>query len=90
MGRAFQAVQDITQDAPPAHITTHLDNALTGSRRSYRSSTPASNHRRDGPDDLSWQGLQFFNILDKPYMPTSLYGCTTPQWVQTWADNARA
>jgi len=24
--------------------------------------------------DLSWQGLQFFNVLDKPYKPKSLYG----------------
>jgi len=74
IGRAFQAVQDITQDAPPAHITTHSDNASTGSQRSNRSSPPASNRRSDGPDDLSWQGLQFFNILDEPYKPKSLYG----------------
>jgi len=30
IGRAFQAVQDITQEVPPAHITTHSDNASTG------------------------------------------------------------
>jgi len=78
IGRAFQAdqdiAQDIAQDAPPAHITTHSDNALTGSWRSQRSSTPALNCRSDADDDLSWQGLQFFNILDEPQKPKFLYG----------------
>ena len=74
INRAFVAVQNIGQDAPPSHITTHSDNASAGSRRSQRSSTPASNRRSDQPDDLSWQGLQFFNTVDEPYKPQSVFG----------------
>jgi len=41
INRAFQAVQDISQDAAPAHISRSSNNALTGTRRSQCSSTPA-------------------------------------------------
>jgi len=74
INQAFVAVQSIGQDAHPSHITTHLDNALTCSRGSQRSFTPASNRRSDRPDDLGRQGLQFFNTMDEPYKPKSIYG----------------
>jgi len=76
INRAFVAVQNIGQDAPqaPSHITTHSDNASTSSQRSQRSSNPALNRRSDRPGDLSWQGFQFFNTLDEPYKPQSIFG----------------
>ena len=74
INRAFVAVQNIGPDAPPSHITATLDNASTSSQRSQRSSTPASNRRSDRPNDLSWQGLQFFNTVDEPCKPQSVFG----------------
>jgi len=68
------AVQNIGQDAPPSHIRTRSDNASSGSQCSQRPSTPASNRRSDQPNDLSWQGLQFFNTMDEPYKPQSIFG----------------
>ena len=74
INRAFMAIQNIGQEAPPSHVTTHSDNVSTGSRHSQQSSTPASNHRSDRPDDLSCQGLQFFNTMDEPCKPQSIFG----------------
>jgi len=71
---AFQAVQDLTSDAPPSEITTRSDDQSTGSQRSQRSSNSRLNRRSDAPSSNGWQVLQFFNVVDDSPKPEPFFG----------------